>query len=197
MKDEDMDAAAYRMLKGKTGLDNICLYQFHTFGDTTRSRLHEHRDILAKTGLIDDSHWIAQRFISVGYYALVEYSKVNISANAGEEVRWFNINEVPLLHSDHNRIIEKALATVRTQIDLVPIGYRLLPEKFPLSELRIIYETILGQTLDRRNFQRKILSSGYLIKLKEVRQKTGQKPATLFAFDKAKCEEALQNMISD
>jgi hypothetical protein len=192
MKDEDMDAAAYRVLKKRTGLDNIYLYQFHTFGSTVRPNLKEHRDIMAKMGLKDDRHWIAQRFISIGYCALVEYSKVHIRPNINEEIRWFNINEIPSLYSDHNNIVEKALSTIRTQIEIRPIGYKLLPEKFPLSELRIIYETILGQELDRRNFQRKILSSGYLTKLDEVHVKIGQKPTTLFAFDKEKCEEALK-----
>jgi hypothetical protein len=195
MKDEDMDAAACRVLKKRTGLDDIYLYQFHAFGSTVRPNAKEHWTIMAKMGLTDTTHWLAQRFVSVGYYALVEYSQVNIRSNANEEVRWFNINEIPALYSDHNSIIEKALSTLRTQLDIIPVGYKLLPEKFPLSELRIIYETILGQELDRRNFQRKILSTGYLIQLDECRRKTGQKPATLFSFDKEKCEKALQSII--
>jgi hypothetical protein len=193
-KEEDMDAAAHRVLKRRTGLDNIYLYQFHTFGSPVRPNLKEHADIMAKMGLKDNTHWIAQRFISVGYCALVEYSQVHIRANANEDVRWFNLNEIPSLYSDHNSIIEKALSTIRTQIDILPIGYKLLPEKFPLSELRIIYETILGCELDRRNFQRKILATEYLIKLDEYCEKAGQKPTVLFSFDKQKCEEALHTM---
>jgi hypothetical protein len=195
MKDEDMDSAAYRVLKKKTGLDNIYLYQFHAFGSMLRPNFNEHRDIMAKMGLNDNDHWLAQRFISVGYCALVEYSQVNIRAHANEEIKWFNINEVPLLYSDHNSIIEKALSTIRMQMRIIPIGYKLLPEKFPLSELRVIYETILGRELDRRNFQRKILSTGYLIKLDELHRKIGQKPTALFSFDKEKCDEAMQNII--
>jgi hypothetical protein len=195
MKEEDMDAAAGRVLRKRTGLEDIYLYQFHAFGSTLRPNAKEHRDIMTKMGLTDANHWMVQRFVSVGYYALVEYSQVNIRPNAGEELRWFNINEVPLLYSDHNSIIEKALTTIRTQMDVIPIGYKLLPEKFPLSELRVIYEIILGKELDRRNFQRKILSTGYLIKLDEYHRKTGQKPTALFSFDREKCEEALQSII--
>jgi hypothetical protein len=194
-KEEDMDTAAYRVLKKRTSLDNIYLYQFHTFGSQVRPNLKEHNDIMAKMGLKDSNHWITQRFISVGYCALVEYSQVNIRANANEDVRWFNLNEIPSLYSDHNSIIEKALSTIRTQINAFPIGYKLLPEKFPLSELRIIYETILGCELDRRNFQRKILSTGYLVKLDEYSEKAGQKPTVLFSFDKKKCDEAFQSII--
>jgi hypothetical protein len=195
MKDEDMDAAACRVLKKITGLNDIYLYQFHTFGSTIRPNAKEHWTIMAKMGLTDTNHWLAQRFVSVGYYALVDYSQVNINANANEEVRWFNINEIPSLYSDHNSIIEKALLTIRTQLDIIPIGYKLLPEKFSLSELRIIYETILEQELDRRNFQRKILSTGYLIPLNEYCRKAGQKPTALFSFEKEKCEEALKSII--
>jgi hypothetical protein len=195
MKDEDMDASACRVLKKRTGLDDIYLYQFHAFGSTLRPNAKEHRDIMTKMGLTDTTHWMTQRFVSVGYCALVEYSRVNIRANTNEEVRWFNIHEVPLLYSDHNSIIEKALATIRTHMHVIPVGYKLLPEKFSLSELRIIYEIILGKELDRRNFQRKILSTGYLIKLDEYQRKTGQKPTALFSFDREKCEEALQSII--
>ncbi|MDR1584142.1 MAG: NUDIX hydrolase [Prevotellaceae bacterium] len=195
MKDEDMDVAAYRILKAKTGLDNIYMYQFHTFGSPVRPNIKEHRDFMTKMGLKDNDHWLTQRFVSTGYYALVEYSKVNIQISANEEVRWFNIYEIPLLYSDHNNIIGKALSTLRTQLPVIPVGYKLLPEKFPLSELRIIYEIILGKELDRRNFQRKILSTGYLIKLDEIHKKAGQKPTTLFSFDKQKCDEILQSII--
>ncbi|MDR0724716.1 MAG: NUDIX domain-containing protein [Prevotellaceae bacterium] len=194
-KDEDIDAAAHRVLKKITGLDNIYLYQFHAFGSPMRPNLKDHNDIMAKMGLKDNSHWVAQRFISVGYCALVEYSQVHIRTNANKDVRWFNLNEIPSLYSDHNNIIEKALSTIRSQINILPIGYKLLPEKFPLSELRIIYETILGCELDRRNFQRKILSTEYLIKLDEYCEKTGQKPTVLFSFDKKQCDKALQNII--
>jgi hypothetical protein len=195
MRDEDIDAAAHRVLKNRTGLKNIYLYQFHTFGSTVRPNMNEHRSIMDKMGVKDNSHWIAQRFISVGYIALVEYSQTQISANVGEEVRWFNLNEIPTLYSDHNSIVDKAISTIRNQIRIFPIGYKLLPEKFPLSELRIIYETLFNCELDRRNFQRKILATEYLTQLNEYRVKPGQKPAALFSFDKDRCDEILNSII--
>jgi hypothetical protein len=194
MKDEDIDAAACRVLKKKTGLDSIYLYQFHAFGSTVRPNLKEHRDILLKLGLRDENHWIAQRFVSIGYCAFLEYSKVRIRTDGDEELRWFGIDEIPPLYSDHNGIIEKALSVIRTQIRIIPIGYKLLPEKFPLSELRNIYEAILGRELDRRNFQRKILSTEYVRKLDEIYRKPGQKPAVMFSFVREKCEEALKKI---
>jgi hypothetical protein len=194
MKDEDVDTAACRVMKKRTGLNNIFLHQFHVFGNTIRPDAKEHTDIMRKMGLPNRDHWISQRFISIGYYALVEYSEVNIRANAEEEIRWFNLNEIPLLYSDHNNIIERALSTIRTQLSVAPIGYKLLPEKFPLSELRNIYETILGKELDRRNFQRKILATGYIRQLQEICKKPGLKPTTLFSFNKEKCDEAMNNI---
>jgi hypothetical protein len=197
MRDEDMDQAAYRALKKKTGLKDIYLYQFHVFGNADRPKSQDHRNILTKMGVNDEYQWITQRFISIGYYALVEYSEVNIRANVNEDIRWFNLNEIPSLYSDHNSIIDKALSTIRSQIDIIPVGYKLLPEKFTLTELRIIYETLLGQQLDRRNFQRKIFTAGYVVKLNEIQRKPGLKPTTLFSFDKEKCEAALLNLIGN
>jgi hypothetical protein len=194
MRDEDIDAAACRVLKKRTGLSDIYLHQFHAFGSVTRPNLDEHLAIMSKMGLDDKNHWLAQRFISIGYYALVDYSQVNIHANSNESLRWFNLNEVPSLYSDHNIVVEKALSTIRTQISIIPLGYKLLPEKFPLSELRIIYEILFGKELDRRNFQRKILATGYLLKLDEFDRKVGQKQAALFAFDGEKCEKALKSI---
>ncbi|MDR1339363.1 MAG: NUDIX hydrolase [Prevotellaceae bacterium] len=192
MKDEDVDAAACRVMKKRTGLNDIYLHQFHVFGNTVRPNVKEHSDVMRRAGLVDGQHWISQRFISIGYYALVDYLKVNIRNLADEDLRWFSLNEIPMLYSDHNSIIEKALSTIRTQLRVMPmICYKLLPEKFPLSELRNIYETILGKELDRRNFQRKILSTGYVIQLDEIYKKPGLKPTSLFSFNREKCDEAL------
>jgi hypothetical protein len=194
MKDEDVDAAACRILKKHTGLDNLYLRQFHVFGDKTRPNLKEHTDFLRKMGISGENHWISQRLIGIGYYALVEYSRVYVRPGAGEDIRWFNINEIPSLYSDHNVIIEKALSSIRTQLRIAPIVYKLLPEKFSLSELRSIYETILEEELDRRNFQRKMIAAGYIIQLHEAWKKPGIKPTSLFSFDRKKCDEILNSI---
>jgi hypothetical protein len=186
-KDESVDDAAYRILRERTSLNKIYLKQFYLFGDKNRTNLDENRRILAGKGLNtnkDDSHWLLQRFVSAGYYAFVEYSKTKICTIDDEEVQWFDIKEIPQLYSDHNNIIKKALSTIRSQLGYLPIGYELLPEKFTMTELRIIYETIMGEKLDRRNFQRKMLSTGIIYKLDEVAKKKGIKSTTLFSFDK-------------
>ena len=197
-KDEDVDKAALRILAGRTGLEDIYLRQFHFFGNSNRTDIDENKDMLIKLGQLPpdikgDTHWLLNRFISAGYYALVEYSKVRIHTNPSEEIEWFAMDEIPVLYSDHNKIIDKAISTIRPQLSSIPVGYELLPEKFTISELRIIYETILGKELDRRNFQRKILSTGLVIKLDEMHKKWGFKSSTLFSFDKEKYMEAIEN----
>jgi hypothetical protein len=194
MKDEDMDAAAERILKKYTGLSDIYLRQFNVFGSKMRPNIKEHTDFMRKMGVSNEGHWISQRLIGIAYYALVEYSRVYVRPGAGEDIRWFNINEIPSLYSDHNNIIEKALSHIRIQLRDAPVIYRLLPEKFSFSELRCIYEAILEEELDRRNFQRKMTSAGYVFQLKESWKKPGIKPTSLFSFNKEKCDEILDSL---
>jgi len=194
--DENVDTAAYRLLKERTGLQKIYLTQFYLFGDCDRTNIEENRHILREN--YDEhnaAHWFAQRFVSVGYYSFVDFTEVKIKNKKDEDVEWFGLNEIPELYSDHNKIINKALDVIRIQLGFIPIGYELLPEKFTMSELRVIYETILGHTIDRRNFQRKMLSSGLVLQLDEVSKKWGIKSAALFSFNKEKYQEMLKNGI--
>lgn len=196
LKDESIDDAANRVLKDRTGLDTIYLNQFYTFGSCERVDFDQNRKILNQQ-LGDkvedlDSHWFVQRFISVAYYALVDYTKVTINAVDSQEVAWVPLTEVPALYIDHNEILESALSKVRINMPVTPIGRELLPEKFTITELRIIYETILGKPLDRRNFQKRMLSTGLLVKLDEKVKKFGMKETTLFSFNKENYEKALQ-----
>lgn len=192
---ENVNDAAYRILSERTGLEEIYLKQFYLFGDIGRVHPDENKYIIEHN--LDhpekDSHWLLNRFVSVGYYALVEYSQLKIKAADSEEVQWFHINEVPELYGDHNKIIDKAIKSIRSQINTIPVGYELLAEKFTMSDLRVIYETILDRKLDRRNFQRKMLASGFIVKLEEVSKRWGCKSATLFTFDKDKYNFALKN----
>lgn len=195
---EGLDTAAYRILYHRTNLKDCYLRQFYTFGDYNRTNLNENQQILNQNEIEnqEESHWFLQRFISVGYFAFVNYDNVKIGTNVDEDIQWFSLDKIPQLYSDHNKIIEKVILSLRTQINYIPIGLDLLPEKFTVSELRIIYETILGRKIDRRNFQRKILSSGLINKLEEVSKKWGVKETTLFSFNKERYIDALENGIS-
>lgn len=195
-KNENVNDSAHRVLSFRTGLKNIYLKQFYFFGDIKRTSMTENDYLLQCMGYSDPeerkNHWLMQRFVSIGYYALVEFSKVKIQCTKEEEIKWFDYDEIPELYSDHNQIIEKAISNIRKQLVYTPIGYELLPEKFTLTELRLIYESILGKSLDRRNFQRKILSLGYILKLDETQRKIGMKPTTIYSFDKKKYKQAME-----
>ncbi|NDV83284.1 NUDIX domain-containing protein [Bacteroides sp. 51] len=191
---EDVDAAAYRILKERTGLHKTNLIQFHLFGDCNRTNIEENRRMLAENNFEGDSaHWFAQRFVSAGYYAFVDFSKVKIKDKPEDRTHWHMLNEIPDLYSDHNKIIKKAIDVIRLHLGYIPIGFHLLPDKFTMSELRVIYETILGETLDRRNFQRKMLASELVVPLDEVSKKWGVKSAALFTFNKERYEKLLKS----
>ncbi len=192
--DKSLDDAANWILYNRTKLKDCYLRQFHTFGDPKRANIDENKKILIENGIDPNKpHWLLQRFISIGYYALIDYRRAKIKTNKTEEYQWFSLENIPELYSDHNHIVKKAMQELRLHIYTIPIGIDLLPEKFTLSELRTIYETVLAKKIDRRNFQRKMLSDGLIYKLDEVSKKFGVKETTLFSFNKEKYKDALEN----
>ena len=128
------------------------------FGDPDRSTKKINQQFLKNAGIKEEKSWMFERFITVGYTALVDFTKVTACCliYISEACEWFNIYEVPEMIFDHSYIIEKALENLRMQLNFHPVGYNLLPLKFTMPELQKLYETILDRKLDRRNFQRKI-----------------------------------------
>jgi 8-oxo-dGTP diphosphatase len=192
-KDEPTDAAAYRVLKERTGLNEVFLQQFHVFGEPERSQKEFHLQDLKKDGIkVNEDLWILQRFVTIGYYALVEFSKVSPAPDTlSEKCIWWDIHKVPSLILDHRKILDKALATLRMQLNYQPIGYNLLPEKFTMPELQKLYETILDKKLDRRNFQRKILGFRILQRLTETKKGVPHKSPYLYSFNLKQYNHAL------
>lgn len=192
-KGEDPDDSAYRVLEEKTGLGrDVYLKQFYFFGKKYQLEDEETIVMLKRLNIDTESEKIQhlERFISLGYYSLIKYSDVKVTAQEYEDVAWFDINKTPSLYAGHKEIICTAMSTIRRQIGFIPIGYELLPEKFTMPELRCIYEAILGRELDRRNFQRKMLSIGYIQPLNEVRKVGAHKSPNLYAFIEDKYKEA-------
>ncbi|MCD8184455.1 MAG: NUDIX domain-containing protein [Bacteroides sp.] len=180
LKKEDADQAANRILRTWTGLTDIYLKQFYLFSDPNRVKMNQNRD-LSSMGY--GGEWLMQRYVSLGYYALVKYNDVKIDPQKSKTTKWYDINQLPSLYSDHENIIQTALKTIKGLLAILPIGQALLPEKFTLSELRKIYEIISDKTLDRRNFQRKVLASGLVIPLNETKE-SKYNPAVLYSFNK-------------
>ncbi len=197
-KEESLSHAAARILEERTSLKNIFLQQFYTFGDNEdrvlgwRSKIFE-PEFIQEFG---EDNWLLKRTIGIGYYALIEFSKANILPDIMyEEFSWHSITGLPTLLFDHNEMIEKALETMRFQLFHQPIGYNLLPEIFTLPEIQVLYETILGRTLHRRNFPTKLMSMGILVKTGEKRKIGQHRSPFLYRFDKEKYETALKSGI--
>ncbi|MDX1942555.1 MAG: NUDIX domain-containing protein [Saprospiraceae bacterium] len=193
LRNESVEAAVYRTLEERTGLQEVFLQQFHTFGDTDRLKNTNFRAILEQLGFDSEmSNVMSDRTVTVGYYALVEYSKVTPTPDFyTDECRWWDVRELPELIFDHKEIAVAALQTLRRQLNYQPIGLNLLPDKFTMPELQKLYETILGKELDRRNFHKRILSYDILERLEERRSGGAHKSPYLYRFDLQKYQKAL------
>lgn len=150
--------------------------------------------MLKKDGIhVEKDNWLLQRFITVGYYALVDFAVVIPEPDQGSVAcEWHDLHTIRELFMDHKQILDKALETLRLQLNHEPIGYNLLPIKFTMPEIQKLYETILDKKLDRRNFQRRILSFGFIKRLKETRKGGAHKAPYLYSFDLKKYKKALQ-----
>ncbi|WP_432799623.1 NUDIX hydrolase [Poriferisphaera sp. WC338] len=165
--EETLDEAARRELEEETGVKNIYLEQLYTFGETKRDP--------------------RERVITVAYYALVNLEGHNIKASTdARNAAWFSINDLPKLAFDHEHILDTALERLRGKLRYQPIGFELLPPKFPLRQLQNLYETVLDRSLDKRNFRKKILSMDILIELNEIEKDVAHRAARLYRFDKKK-----------
>ncbi len=163
--EEDLDIAAQRILNYRTGMKNVFLKQAKTFGSPYRHPLG--------------------RVVTIAYYALIKIEDFQLQTEEIQnEAHWHKLSEVPSLAFDHNSILDFSLKILRKQVREKPIGFELLPEKFTLGQLQILYESILGQDIDKRNFRKKILKMKILIDHEELQQNVAHRPAKLFSFDR-------------
>lgn len=194
---ESLETAAMRVLNERTGLSDIFLEQFRVFSDPGRSIINPALTDIMETEAAGIATWFEQRFISVGFYALVEYSKVEPKPDRySDQCVWKDLDKVGTLMMDHNLILEKALSTLRRQLNYQPVGLNLLPPTFTMPELQKLYEAILGKELDRRNFQRKMLSYKILNKLGERKEGQANKAPFLYEFHIENYRKALENGLS-
>jgi len=172
-ENETLDAAAQRELEEETGVRNIFIEQLYTFGNL-------HRDPRGHV-------------ISVAYFALINLEEHPTSAATdAKDAQWFKLSELPKLSFDHSEILDIAIKRLDSKVRYQPIGFELLPDKFTLSELQSLYETILGRALNRRNFRSKILKMDILEQL-ERQKDVPHRPAFLYKFNKEKYEELSKN----
>lgn len=162
---ENLNDAVLRGLNERTGLTDIYLEQFYTFGDFSRYDAEVMRTLLEANGIRpeDGYEWMLDRFISVAYYALINYEDVTPRPDAlSDSCEWYPVNELPALILDHRDIVQKAIQTLRDNLDRKLVGGNLLPKKFTMNELQTVYEAILGTQLRRTTFQRKMLAADVL-----------------------------------
>ncbi|WP_026946021.1 NUDIX hydrolase [Algoriphagus marincola] len=181
---EPLDEAVKRGLRERTSLQDIYLEQFYTFGSLERNKPEVMRKIMAsQEKVVPEDHWLFERFVSVGYYALIDYEKVEPRPDAlSDSISWYDVDSVPDLLFDHNFIVQKALEHLRTHLDQKLLSVNLLPERFTMKELQQVYEAILGENLNRANFQRKMLSLGILERHEKLYSGGSHKAPYLYSF---------------
>ncbi|MET6998778.1 NUDIX hydrolase [Chitinophaga defluvii] len=165
--DEDLDEAAYRVLRERTGLEDVYMEQIQTFGALKRHP--------------------AGRVITVAYYSLVNIEHVALKKH-NNELHWHTVKDIQHMAFDHKQILDTCYERLKRQLIEQPIGFNLLPGKFTIRDLQNLYEAILDVKLDRRNFRKKFLSLNVLEDLNEAQEAVSHRPAKLYKFNFEKHE---------
>lgn len=162
--DESLETAAKRELREETGVEDVYLEQLYTFGDPGRDP--------------------RTRVITVVYFALLDSERLQVrAADDAVEVDWFSVYDLPALAFDHAKILQYALERLRGKLEYTTIAFSLLSEQFTLRELQRVYEIILHRRLDKRNFRKKILSTGILDDTGAKKMEGTHRPARLYSFN--------------
>lgn len=164
--DESFENAAARVLKQLTGLENVYMEQLFAFSEPNRDPM--------------------ERTVSIAYFSLIDIHKYQQQISHDYHAEWFPIKKTPVLIFDHQEMIELAKEKLRYKAALHPILFELLPEKFTLPQLQNLYEGIYNATIDKRNFSRKILSTGLLMKQKDKEKASSKRGAYYYKLDKRK-----------
>lgn len=193
LQNESIDQAARRILEERTGIKDIYLEQFRVFGDPQRNSTEFlERMIALNADKLGDNQlnrkeldWITRRFVSIGYYALVDVNKVVPKKNEiDESIDWYTIRNLPTLIMDHNEIVDRALETLRLNLDQKLIAFNLLPETFTMKEVQEVYEAIYDKPVARNNFQKKILDLNVLERLEKKFTGAANKAPFLYRFQR-------------
>lgn len=173
---EALDEAATRILKLLTGLSGVYMEQLHSFGDPDR-------DPVGRT-------------ISVAYYALIDIHTYEKQISENYLPEWFSLKKLPKLIFDHRQMVNMAWQRVQYKAALHPILFELLPEKFTMPQLLSLYKAVYDKQLDKRNFMRKLLTAGLLVRQKDKEKQTSKRGAYYYKLDKKKYSSNLQAFMS-
>lgn len=173
---ETLDEAANRILYKLTGLDSVYMEQLASYSRVDRDPV--------------------ERTICTTYFALIDIHQYEKQIIEDYHAEWHPADQLPDLIFDHNEMVKDAKLKLRYKAALHPILFELLPEKFTIPQLQNLYEQIYGVALDNRNFSRKLLSIGLLIKLEEKDKSSSKKGAFYYKLDKAAYEENFQAFLN-
>ena len=177
--DETLEAAALRELEEETGVKDVFVEQLYSFGDPGRDP--------------------RGRVISIAYYALVNLEAHPVkAADDARSVHWFETGNLPPLAFDHEQILRIATERLRAKVRYQPLGFELLPEKFTLTQLQNLYESVLGISapLNKRNFRTRILRMGVLREVGKQKD-VPHRPAKLYSFDKKRYQKLVRDRYED
>ena len=166
---ESVDEAANRVLFELTGLRNLYMKQVHTFGAVDRDP--------------------GERVISVAYCALINVKDYDHRLLEEHGVQWVELDKMPQLYSDHNDMVKRAITLLRRRINTEPLSFNLLPDLFTLTQLQHVYEAVLGEEIDKRNFRKRIKSIDFIEKTELIDKLTSKRGAALYRFNKRMYEE--------
>lgn len=162
LPEEDLDAASYRVLRERTGLENVFLEQVHTFGDVKRHP--------------------SGRVVTTVYFSLLNVRDHQLK-KLNNELHWHPVLEVTDMAFDHKKILDTCYRTLQKKVQEEPIIFNLMENKFSLRELQNIYEAILNIRLDRRNFRKKLFTTSLLTDLDEFEKDVPHRPGKLYSFN--------------
>ena len=158
------DDAASRTLFELTGLKRIYMRQIGAFGNVDRDP--------------------GERVVSIAYYALINVNDYDEKLRTSHGAEWMDINEIPQLYSDHNEMVRKARKLMRQKLSHEPVGFRLLPKLFTLTQLQKLYEAVNGEELDKRNFRKRVKDMDFIEKTDLIDKKGSKRGAYLYRFNK-------------
>ena len=158
------DDAASRTLLELTGLKRIYMRQIGAFGNVDRDP--------------------GERVVSIAYYALINVNDYDEKLRTSHGAEWMDINEIPQLYSDHNEMVRKARKLMRQKLSHEPVGFRLLPKLFTLTQLQKLYEAVNGEELDKRNFRKRVKDMDFIEKTDLIDKKGSKRGAYLYRFNK-------------
>ena len=167
--DESLDEAAERTLEELTGLHHLYMRQVGAFGAVDRDP--------------------GERVISVAYCSLINVKDYDEALLKEHGVEWVDVDKIPKLYSDHNQMVQKAHTLLRRRINTEPLSFRLLPDLFTLTQLQHVYEAVLGEEIDKRNFRKRIKQIDFIEKTELIDKVTSKRGAALYRFNKRMYEE--------